>query len=224
MRPIHKVLLLLLPYVAFAQERERVPKELFGVSLDATYQLKEDGSNTLPVAKVAGVIRTPGMGIHLYFEPLQKDQMFPYVEYPDWSNEYLMTSYRLFLLPVIADDVDTREELGAVSEFRVVLIEWSNLGDGGKRNNDSYSWAVDLCESMAGDLGLQPDVRDSSQDNWHICTFAGPERELEVSGGPHAGFPIVGPERELEIASQFGKAISLQNRNAIAEMVVLDFE
>jgi hypothetical protein len=80
---------------------------------------------------------------------------------------------------------------------------------------------VDFCESTAADLGVQPDVRDSSQEHWHICTFAGPERKLEVSRGRYAGWPLIGPERELEITSQFGKEVVLINRNALAESLVL---
>jgi hypothetical protein len=61
MRPIHHVLLLLLPCVALAQEQ--VPTELFGVPLGGTYQLKEDGSHTLPVAKVTGLIRNEAISL-----------------------------------------------------------------------------------------------------------------------------------------------------------------
>jgi hypothetical protein len=222
MRPIHQVLSLLLPCVAFAQDPERVPKELFGVALDGIYQLEEDGSHTLPVARVTGIIRTPGHSAHVYFEPLQKDPMFPYVEYPGDRNEYLRTSYRLQLLPVITDDIDTREDLSAITEFRVVGIYWSRAADGRGRDSDNYAWAIRLCESTANDIGLEPDVEDTH--NWFICTFAGPEREGKVSRGFLRGSPIVGPERELRIDNERGEAISLENGNAIAEWLVLGFE
>jgi hypothetical protein len=220
MRPIHHVLVLLLPCIAFAQEEERVPTELFGVLLGGTYQLKEDDSHTLPVAEVKGLIRYEGL-VHVYFEPLQQNPMFPYVEYPDKNNDHLVTSYRLQLLPVVTDDIDSLEEHEAVTEFRVVLIEWSTFAEWKEADSDDYAWAIDLCESIAADLALKPDVRDFLQDNWHICTFAGPEREIEVSQGRFEGYPIEGPERELEIASQLGRSITLANRNAQAEGLLL---
>jgi hypothetical protein len=219
MRPIHHVLLLLLPCVAVAQEQ--VPTELFGVLLGGTYQLKENGSHTFPVAKVSGLIRYEGILQHVYFEPLQQNPMFPYVEYPKVSNDHLVTSYRLEVHPVTTDDIDTLEELGTVTEFRVVLIEWSTFGDLREADGDDYSWAVDLCKSMAADLGLEPDLRDSLQDNWHVCTFDGPEREIKVSQGRYKGYPIEGPERELEIASQLGRSVTLANRSAQAEEFLL---
>jgi hypothetical protein len=74
---------------------------------------------------------------------------------------------------------------------------------------------------MGVDLQLEPEVEDTH--NWHDCTYAGPERELQVSRGPLRGSPIVGPERELLITNQFGKSISLANHNASAEMLLLGF-
>jgi hypothetical protein len=133
----------------------------------------------------------------------------------------LATSYRLQLLPVITDDIDTLEEHEAVTEFRVVLIEWSTLAEWREADSDDYSWAVDFCNSMTADLGLEPDVRDSLQDNWHVCTFAGPEREIKVSQGRFEGYPIEGPERELEIGSEFGRSVTLADRNAQAEGFLL---
>lgn len=193
MRLIYAIIALL-PGIAFAQEN-RVPAELFGIRVGALYQLREDGSHTMPVAKVTSVQNFGGTGIHVYFEPLVNMPEFPYVEQRAEGSEHYKTSYRLDMLPVLPDDAQAREELTEVADYRVVRVEWSDIDRPAKAGSDAFFWAVSFCKSVAADLRIEPEIMNHG---WYECTFVGRDLEMAVS-------------------SQFGRNISLSFRKEISE-------
>jgi hypothetical protein len=184
----------LVPTVALAQQGERIPEDLFGVPLGAVYRMDEDGSHDLPVKKVTGVQRFIGMGVHVYFEPLEDNPAFLYSEQREDGNEYFKTSHRLYMLPVLADDAAKDEVVG----YRVALVEWSEFES--EPDQSSYFWASSFCKSVAGDLGVQAEIVDFYEESWYGCDFAGKERQLVVT-------------------SQFGKTITLSFNDEISEQM-----
>jgi hypothetical protein len=139
----------LLPFLSFAaqaQDAPSLPLELFGIALGSVYALSAADENAVGTFPVKGLVSEP-LSVHrgnsLYFEPLSERVAFPYRELEDENNDAPMTSFRMFVYPIIPEDVETLAELQELDlPQKVFMIEWS-LNDDRMTDSDRYSWAAD---------------------------------------------------------------------------------
>ena len=177
------ILVIALTNPASAKEGRPVPGELFGITLGEKYLIYPDGEpaqKRLPVRKGLSWSIFAGAGIHLYFEPLKDYSAFPYVEEEGGSSENQVTksSFRLYLYPVIPENISSLEEMNeGMLLWEVALIEWSGELEG----RDKYYWAMEMCELFAMDSAVEPEIFQHEPDDWYQCSFTDDVREFKVS-------------------------------------------
>lgn len=206
MKPV-LALLSLLAVAARAQTPPGVPAVLFDVFLGAVYEYPADGTDenavgTFPVKRLLSERSSLHRGVSLYFEPLNEEAAFPFRDTETESSASPMSSYRLFVYPVLPEDDAPLAELRERNlPQRVFMVEWSQ-GDG--RRSDAYVWAIDLCKSIEAESGIAPEVTDTAESDVYRCVFSDGERELEVSS-------VVG--RTIQLS--FADAISDETEAAV---------
>lgn len=187
---------------AFAQADAEVPSALFGISIGAVFE--EDilsreitGLNVVRVTKTGKADR---YGYLIFFEPIDVDSIYPYIEeerleggFIDSSGDPFETSFHLLALPVLprgAENIESIEELEAISprHLEVGHVAWSDTLGAGSRGSPTsrsvrYDWARTVCLIMKGYIEIQPQVVDTPEEQLYQCTFVGDTLELAVSSG-----------------------------------------
>jgi hypothetical protein len=175
--------LMLIPSLSRGEAPRGVPTKLFGILLGGIYDVGNSEMNDLgniPIRKFAGMNQFLGNGIHYYFQPVDDNKAFEYVEKRKKpEDKYFETSFRLYMLPVIPTTVKTIEQLDAAKvKMEVVTIEWSVEP---KSKDDAYYWAIDLCKTIELDISVRPKIDNFYDSKNYTCTFSAGEREFKVS-------------------------------------------
>lgn len=177
----------LVPFLALrvlpapAQDVPEVPSMLFDIELGGVYAYPSDGAEgksvgAFPVKRLVSEQLSVHQGISLYFEPLTENAAFPFREIALDHSAYPITTHRVYVYPVLPQEVLTLEDLRESNlPQRVFMIEWSR-GDGG-----GYTWALNVCKSIEEELGIEPEITDSVDRGIYGCAFSSGERELEVT-------------------------------------------
>jgi hypothetical protein len=183
----------------FGQGSSPVPTKLFGVTLGTTVRFDPNQNDldvkALPAKAYRGIKKFLGEGVHLYIEPESAHERFPYIERKAGPEDTAyVTSYRLYLLPVVPSYIKTLDELKASAlDWEVVTINWEMIDpriealdrDGPERkaaNTDSYLWAANLCKTFEAEFNVKPEITDI----WayiYNCQFLQEDRMFEVDGG-----------------------------------------
>lgn len=183
---IRIALLALLAGPALAQDSSPLPAALFGIELGSVYEYDSPDAppgavGTFPMKRLISARRSLHRGASLYFEPLTASAEFPFHEIAQDGGAPSTSTYRVFVFPVLPDDIRTLTETEArILPQRVFMIEWAG-SDVPARNNDDYAWAFELCRSFETELRIAPEVTDRAGNGVYRCLFSGGERELEVS-------------------------------------------
>ncbi len=179
------------PATVIGHSASDIPEILFDIPLGGIYDIgSHEGEDvgTLPVRTIKWTedpadYGLPGPSRGLFFEPLTSNPAYPYLE--NQTNGHVETTFRLFVLPVIPDDASSRAEVDMDRLlWKVGAIQWYD-----PKSNDpedrKYGWAINLCKSVAADLGIEPKVSDEPEYNTYQCDFANQERMLRIgsSGG-----------------------------------------
>jgi hypothetical protein len=164
-----------------ASGKSPVPKSLFGVELGQVFTASiENPAGNLPIKQWTGSRRVLGAGIHYYFEPLKKYKAFEYVEKRgNQEVDYFETSFSLYNFQLIPENIQTITQLNEQKtfDFLVSKINWEvPIRDESK----GYFWAIDICNLLASDLRVEPQILDLSSISDYRCIFREDDRELEV--------------------------------------------
>ena len=184
---------------SFALGLSSVPTKLFGITLGSVVKIdpkQNDADVTkLPAKAFRGIKRFAGAGVHFYIEPVSAHERFPYIEKkvtPE-DTEYV-TSYRLYLLPLIPSKIKTFDELNeAVLDWEVATINWDMLDpkidalklEGPERKSadrDSYFWAANLCNTFEAEFNVKPEIVNMFE-YLYTCKFIQEGRMFEIDGG-----------------------------------------
>ncbi len=167
-----------------SEKNNAVPTELFGIKLGNIYNLGDGSRNSvgnLPIKKIGGIEASFTIGQHLYFQPLNENPKFEYIENKkNVSDEYFTTTYHLYLLPIIPKSVATMDELKKLKfdTAEIAQIDWSNKL---KDDSTAYYWAVDMCHTFEADIGKKTESHDDHKSELHSCTFRTEERILNIN-------------------------------------------
>lgn len=190
---------------------EGVPKSLFGVTLGEVYKTESKNDfaeHGFPVEKITGAQSFMGHGMHFYFKPKKAYPGFPYAESEPRKSDsdFHKTSFRLYVFPIIPEDIDTAKLLESKEtwEWEVALIEWSD--DDAGNSWDTYERIKNLCDMFAQDLNMEPDIVDkiSEVDKVYSCTFTTGQRQLKATS---RHFPRVSLSYTQELSRQREKAM-----------------
>lgn len=177
-------LLLPLAFPVQAQNVSELPGSLFDIELGGVYEygspgVDEGSVGTFPVRRLISEQVSLNRGLSRYFEPLSRNGTFPFNEFT-LDNGELISSFRFYILPVLPEVTGTLAELQERDlPQQVLMIEWSQgsrIADG-----DNYSWAYDLCTSLAVEFGIEPEVTDNVENGVYRCVFSSGDREMEVT-------------------------------------------
>jgi len=167
-----------------ADKSRDVPKELFGVKVGAIYKLGEgskDNFGNLPIKMMRGAEKSFGIGQHLYFEPLNENSAFPYIEKKKKpTDEYFTTSHHLYLLPIIPSSIKTEEQLNTymIDDVEIAMIDWS---DHKADDKAAYYWISDICKTFSADIAVKGEIANDYKGNFYSCKFQSAERQLEAN-------------------------------------------
>ena len=183
--------IMILPSTSYAKETRMLPKSLFDVKLGGVYKIGKGKTpydvGNLPVTRFTAIQRYLGSGIHYFFRPKRDHDAFNYIERRyHLDDEYYESSFRLYLLPVIKKSVTLKRELQNIQwDWTVMLIEWSAMAE---KNEDAYSWAMDLCSSTKVDLQREPVIDNNIKSKEYFCTFKEGDRKLEIKAAAGSMF------------------------------------
>lgn len=176
------------PAAVIGQPASDIPAFLFDIPLGGIYDIgthEGEDVGTLPVRTIKWTedpedYGLPGPSLGLFFEPLTTNPAYPYLE--NQTNGHVETTFRLAVLPVIPDDASSLAEVDMDRLLWMIFaIQWYD-----PKSNDpedrKYSWAKNLCKSVAADLGIEPKVSDEPEYNSYQCDFANQERMLRIAG------------------------------------------
>ena len=237
---MNKILVLMmfqvLPIIVIANNN--IPNQLFGVTLGTKY--KEDNLNILNVKKLTGCEYSLGYGLHCYFKPIDEASSlaFPYIENKKSpKNEAYKTSFRLYLLPVIPNnlkidsiDITTKESLEkSIDEldkeitnegYEILSISWSEFPE--ERNKDEirkdyYYWAVDLCKIFEERLYTKPKISDYYDHKNYVCKFVFNEKEFVITA---MGFKEVKLKYADKVLDKKNKALEAILRKVQAKIIL----
>lgn len=163
-------------------EPRSVPKNLFGIELGSEYEIKgfDFRAGNLPVRKFAGFRSSVvGPGIVYFFQPDRDYHAFEYFEKnKSQENEFLETSFALYLLPKIGPDIKFKKQFAEASVvWEVALISWS----GQMPPAEAYGWAKTFCRTFTVDIGQKPEIEDQIRSSFYKCIFSEDDRIFEVS-------------------------------------------
>jgi hypothetical protein len=216
MKTIISSIFLLLAGVALAGERREVPHELFGVPLGAIVSADpaaEDRLLGLPGIEVKAAEKFLGQGIHVYFKPSKEYAGFPYSEWSsDPSNRFPRTTFRLYLLPIIPENITTSEQLAELTnsedlEFEIALIEWRREPEGETADREAYWDARRLCATFSLDFSVKPEFRNDWDWHKYQCDFTQGDRL----------FSIVGQFGATQVSVQYREEIAEGKQNALED-------
>ncbi len=161
-----------------------VPENLFKITLGGIYSLGNKQNNfidNLPKKNFAGIKKGFGNGFHYYFQPQIQYKNFPYVEKTTTlEDQYLETSFKLYLLPVISVKTTNSDKLkNAEMQWEVIAIDWSNDV---ATENDAYHWAMNLCQTYEKKITIQAEITDYPDSNWYECRYSSSNRVLNIGG------------------------------------------
>jgi hypothetical protein len=167
--------------LSYASGKSPVPKSLFGVELGKVFTASiANPAGNLPIKRWTGSKRVLGAGIHYYFEPLKEYKAFEYVEKRDHQdNDYFETSFSLYNFQLIPENIQTITQFDEQEtfDFLVSKINWEVPI---KDESKGYFWAIDICNVLASDLRVEPQILDMGAINDYRCIFREDDRELEV--------------------------------------------
>lgn len=175
-----------------------IPEILFDIPLGGIYDIgphEGEDVGTLPVRTIKWTespedygLSGPNLG--LFFEPLTSNPAYPYLE--NEFNGHVETTFRLAVLPVIPDDASSLADLDMDRLLWMIsAIQWYDSKSSDPEDR-KYSWAKNLCKSVAADLGIEPAVSDDPEYNSYQCDFANQERMLRIGslGGQDANASV----------------------------------
>lgn len=185
-----------------AQAEADVPPALFGVQIGSIFEeyipsREIDGLNVTRVTKIGS---SGGYGYLMFFEPIEVDSLYPYIEEQRFENGFVSsagdpfeTSFRLLALPVLpsgAEELESLADLESLSprQLEVGLVAWSDsLGAGSRGSPTSrsirYDWARTVCLVVRGYVDIPPEITDDVDYHFYQCLFVGDTRELLISSG-----------------------------------------
>ena len=175
-----------LPAAVIGHSASDIPEILFDIPLGGIYDIgphEGEDVGALPVRTIKWTERPEDYGLSgpslgLFFEPLTSNPAYPYLENED--NGHVETTFRLTVLPVIPDDISSLADLDMDRLLWMIsAVQWYDPKSSDPEDR-KYSWAKNLCKSVAADLGIEPKVSDDPEHNSYQCDFANQERMLQI--------------------------------------------
>ncbi len=216
MKYLSVLLLVFSSYAIADEETKDLPNTLFGIALGMKAIFKQgDNVGNLPVKKFTGMTRFAGNGLHYYFEPLNTSEEFPFYEFEEEGSAGLNRSnYRLFLMPIIPDDVHNLTEMNAKFaqdgyKSTVTVIEFQSTDYGDEMS--AYHAANKRCDALNAEYE-KPFAKNYKKAYWE--GEVGPRRTCSIEQG----------NREMEIGFFGGGTYRYSLKLLHAEIEAMDNE